>query len=171
LPAPFRHRSPSPSRGGSRGRALGVSRGGFYAWLKRRRSRSDEELGAKVRAKEMCSTTSSASTIRNSGTQRSDIAVEFESRMKLASDAVTQTGCGHASARAVVFSDDLLSARLSRTRVRRTRGVCRGESSCWRPGDRNKHSGLGVAVGYSQETGAKRWLTSQRNSTICFTTP
>ena len=33
--------------------ALGVSRGGFYAWLKRprsRRSRSDEELGAKVRA-------------------------------------------------------------------------------------------------------------------------
>ena len=32
--------------------ALGVSRGGFYAWLKRprsRRSRSDEELGAKVR--------------------------------------------------------------------------------------------------------------------------
>jgi putative transposase len=33
--------------------ALGVSRGGFYAWLTRRRSqrsRSDEELGAKVRA-------------------------------------------------------------------------------------------------------------------------
>ena len=33
--------------------ALGVSRGGFYAWLKRPRSRhcrSDEELGAKVRA-------------------------------------------------------------------------------------------------------------------------
>jgi putative transposase len=33
--------------------ALGVSRGGFYAWLKRprsRRSRSDEDLGAKVRA-------------------------------------------------------------------------------------------------------------------------
>jgi putative transposase len=33
--------------------ALGVSRGGFYGWLKRprsRRSRSDEELGAKVRA-------------------------------------------------------------------------------------------------------------------------
>jgi putative transposase len=33
--------------------ALGVSRGGFYAWLKRprsRHSRSDEELGAKVRA-------------------------------------------------------------------------------------------------------------------------
>lgn len=33
--------------------ALGVSRGGFYAWLNRprsRRSRSDEELGAKVRA-------------------------------------------------------------------------------------------------------------------------
>jgi transposase InsO family protein len=33
--------------------ALGVSRGGFYAWLKRprsRRSRSEEELGAKVRA-------------------------------------------------------------------------------------------------------------------------
>jgi len=33
--------------------ALGVSRGGFYAWLKRprsRRSRSDEELGVKVRA-------------------------------------------------------------------------------------------------------------------------
>ena len=33
--------------------ALGVSRGGFYAWLSRprsRRSRSDEELGAKVRA-------------------------------------------------------------------------------------------------------------------------
>jgi putative transposase len=33
--------------------ALGVSRGGFYAWLARprsRRSRSDEELGAKVRA-------------------------------------------------------------------------------------------------------------------------
>ncbi len=33
--------------------ALGVSRGGFYAWLRRppsRRSRSDEELGAKVRA-------------------------------------------------------------------------------------------------------------------------
>ena len=32
---------------------LGVSRGGFYAWLNRprsRRSRSDEELGAKVRA-------------------------------------------------------------------------------------------------------------------------
>ena len=32
--------------------ALGVSRGGFYAWLTRprsRRSRSDEELGAKVR--------------------------------------------------------------------------------------------------------------------------
>ena len=34
--------------------ALGVSRGGFYAWLTRpcsRRSRSDEELGAKVRCK------------------------------------------------------------------------------------------------------------------------
>jgi putative transposase len=33
--------------------ALGVSRGGFYAWLTRprsRRSRSDEELGVKVRA-------------------------------------------------------------------------------------------------------------------------
>jgi hypothetical protein len=30
--------------------ALGVSRGGFYAWLTRPRSRSDEELGAKVRA-------------------------------------------------------------------------------------------------------------------------
>src|SRR3954470_10368694 len=33
--------------------ALGVSRGGFYAWLTRprsKRSRSDEELGAKVRA-------------------------------------------------------------------------------------------------------------------------
>ena len=33
--------------------ALGVSRGGFYAWLTRprsRRSRDDEELGAKVRA-------------------------------------------------------------------------------------------------------------------------
>jgi putative transposase len=33
--------------------ALGVSRGGLYAWLKRprsRRSRSDEEIGAKVRA-------------------------------------------------------------------------------------------------------------------------
>jgi len=33
--------------------ALGVSRGGFYAWLNRppsRRSRSDEELGSKVRA-------------------------------------------------------------------------------------------------------------------------
>src|SRR3978361_2397583 len=33
--------------------ALGVSRGGFYAWLKRsrsQRSRSDEELSAKVRA-------------------------------------------------------------------------------------------------------------------------
>ena len=33
--------------------ALGVSRGGFYAWLSRprsKRSRSDEELGAKVRA-------------------------------------------------------------------------------------------------------------------------
>jgi len=33
--------------------ALGVSRGGFYAWLRRprrRRSRSDEELGAKVRS-------------------------------------------------------------------------------------------------------------------------
>ena len=33
--------------------ALGVSRGGFYSWLTRarsRRSRSDEELGAKVRA-------------------------------------------------------------------------------------------------------------------------
>ena len=33
--------------------ALGVSRGGFYAWLTRprsRRSRSDEELGLKVRA-------------------------------------------------------------------------------------------------------------------------
>ena len=33
--------------------ALGVSRGGFYAWLTRprsARSRSDEELGAKVRA-------------------------------------------------------------------------------------------------------------------------
>ena len=33
--------------------ALGVSRGGFYAWLTRprsQRSRSDEELGAKVRA-------------------------------------------------------------------------------------------------------------------------
>jgi putative transposase len=33
--------------------ALGVSRGGFYAWLARprsQRSRSDEELGAKVRA-------------------------------------------------------------------------------------------------------------------------
>jgi putative transposase len=33
--------------------ALGVSRGGFYAWLTRprsQRSRSDEELAAKVRA-------------------------------------------------------------------------------------------------------------------------
>ena len=33
--------------------ALGVSRGGFYAWVTRprsRRSRTDEELGAKVRA-------------------------------------------------------------------------------------------------------------------------
>jgi putative transposase len=33
--------------------ALGVSRGGFYAWLTRprsQRSRDDEELGAKVRA-------------------------------------------------------------------------------------------------------------------------
>jgi hypothetical protein len=33
--------------------ALGVSRGGFYAWLTRprsQRSRRDEELGAKVRA-------------------------------------------------------------------------------------------------------------------------
>ena len=33
--------------------ALGVSRGGFYAWVTRprsRRSRADEELGAKVRA-------------------------------------------------------------------------------------------------------------------------
>ena len=33
--------------------ALGVSRGGFYAWLTRprsQRSRSDEELGAKARA-------------------------------------------------------------------------------------------------------------------------
>ena len=33
--------------------ALGVSRGGFYGWLTRprsRRSRSDEELGAKVQA-------------------------------------------------------------------------------------------------------------------------
>jgi hypothetical protein len=33
--------------------ALGVSRGGFYAWLTRprsRRSQSEEELGAKVRA-------------------------------------------------------------------------------------------------------------------------
>ena len=33
--------------------ALGVSRGGFYAWLRpprSRRSRNDEELGAKVRA-------------------------------------------------------------------------------------------------------------------------
>jgi len=33
--------------------ALGVSRGGFYAWLTRprsKRSRDDEELGAKVRA-------------------------------------------------------------------------------------------------------------------------
>jgi putative transposase len=33
--------------------ALGVSRGGFYAWLTRprsQRSRSDEELGAKLRA-------------------------------------------------------------------------------------------------------------------------
>jgi hypothetical protein len=33
--------------------AIGVSRGGFYAWLTRprsQRSRSDEELGAKVRA-------------------------------------------------------------------------------------------------------------------------
>lgn len=33
--------------------ALGVSRGGFYAWLTRprsRRSRSEEELGAKIRA-------------------------------------------------------------------------------------------------------------------------
>jgi putative transposase len=39
--------------GGMDVRALGVSRGGFYAWLTRprsRRSRSDEELGAKVRA-------------------------------------------------------------------------------------------------------------------------
>ena len=35
-------------------RALGVSRGGFYAWLTRprsRRSRSNEELGAKIRAR------------------------------------------------------------------------------------------------------------------------
>jgi putative transposase len=33
--------------------ALGVSRGGFYAWLTRprsQRSRNDEELGGKVRA-------------------------------------------------------------------------------------------------------------------------
>src|SRR6266700_2047474 len=37
--------------------ALGVSRGGFYAWLTRprsQRSRSDEELGAKVRASFSC---------------------------------------------------------------------------------------------------------------------
>ena len=37
--------------------ALGVSRGGFYAWLRRprsRRSRSDEELGAKVRSNFLC---------------------------------------------------------------------------------------------------------------------
>jgi putative transposase len=35
------------------GEVLGVSRGGFYAWLTRprsQRSRSDEELSAKVRA-------------------------------------------------------------------------------------------------------------------------
>jgi transposase InsO family protein len=41
------------SRDSSARRALGVSRGGFYAWLTRprsKRSRSDEELGAKVRA-------------------------------------------------------------------------------------------------------------------------
>ena len=67
--------------------ALGVSRGGFYAWLKRprsRRSRSDEELGAKVRAsfigsdrtygaRRTCSTTSSASTMLNAGTRQSAI--------------------------------------------------------------------------------------------------
>ena len=43
--------------------ALGVSRGGFYAWLKRprsRRSRSDEELGAKVRASFLASDRTSA---------------------------------------------------------------------------------------------------------------
>ena len=39
-------------------RALGVSRGGFFAWLRRqrsRRSRSNEELGAKVRASSIAS--------------------------------------------------------------------------------------------------------------------
>ena len=39
--------------------ALGVSRGGFYAWLTRprsRRSRSEEELGAKVRASFLAAT-------------------------------------------------------------------------------------------------------------------
>jgi hypothetical protein len=39
--------------------ALGVSRGGFYPWLRRqrsRRSRSNEELGAKVRASSIART-------------------------------------------------------------------------------------------------------------------
>src|SRR6516165_1761974 len=44
--------APGDLAGGVVVRALGVSRGGFYAWLTRprsQRSRSDEELGAKVR--------------------------------------------------------------------------------------------------------------------------
>ena len=39
--------------------ALGVSRGGFYAWLTRprsQRSRSDEEIGAKVRSSFLAAT-------------------------------------------------------------------------------------------------------------------
>jgi hypothetical protein len=46
-----KHRGISPA--GWLCEALGVSWGGFYAWLTRprsRRSRSDEEVGAKVRA-------------------------------------------------------------------------------------------------------------------------
>ena len=49
----IRCEAPGDLAGGLVMRALGVSRGGFYAWLRRprrRRSRSDEELGAKVRS-------------------------------------------------------------------------------------------------------------------------
>ena len=50
--------------------ALGVSRGGFYAWLTRppsRRGRSDEQLGAKVRSSFLYSATIWMRTARQSG--------------------------------------------------------------------------------------------------------
>lgn len=68
--------------------ALGVSRGGFYAWLMRPRSRrslDDEKLGAQVRTAAgnklapTYSTTSSGSTTRGAGIRRLATSVPYSS--------------------------------------------------------------------------------------------